>query len=63
MKFEISEKELETLEALKEAVKLLHEDVGPIIYSFTSGSGIGVGVKVTFEKHNITKDITDYGSW
>lgn len=62
MKFEITEKELETLEALKEAVKLLYEDVGPIIYSFTNGS-IGVGVKVTFEKYNITKDITDYGSW
>lgn len=63
MKFEISEKELETLEEIKSAIKLLHGEVGPIIYSFTNGSGIGVGVSVTFEKHNITKDITDYGSW
>ncbi len=62
MKFEINEKELETLEELKKSIELLFGNIGNIVYSFQSG-GIGVSVKVTFTAHNITKDITDYGSW
>lgn len=62
MKFELNEKELETLEELKKSVAILYDKVGDIVYSFHSG-GIGVTVKVTFTAHNITKDITDYGSW
>jgi len=62
MKFELNEKEVQNLEELKSAVKLIHDDTGTITYSFVEGA-IGTTVKVTFEKHNITKDITDYNSW
>lgn len=62
MEFKLNETELATLEGLKESILKLYDEVGPIIYSFTH-TGIGVNVKVTFEKHNITKDITDYKSW
>lgn len=64
MKFELTEEEVKNLEAMKAAVKLVHDEVGDIEYTFSGGGGIGSHtIKVTFTKHNITKNITDYRSW
>jgi hypothetical protein len=63
MKFELNKKEVETLEELKKNVVALFGEVGDITFSFNNGGGIGRGVKITFEKYKITKDITDYESW
>lgn len=63
MKFELNEEEVKTFEKHKESVKDLFDEVGDVSFTFSGGGGIGQTVKVTFEKHNITKNITDYGSW
>lgn len=63
MKFELNEKEIEKLELLKASVKELYDEVGDITFSFNSGGGIGRTIRITFEKHGITKNITDYESW
>lgn len=63
MEFKLNEKELETLEHLKESVIILFGKLGNITYSFQTNSGIGQKAIVIFEDYNITKDITDYESW
>lgn len=64
MKFEMTEEEVKTLERHKESIKDLYGEIGPIVYSFGGGGGIGSHtIKITFEDYNITKDVTDYGSW
>jgi hypothetical protein len=65
-KFELNEKELETLNETIQAIKVLYgDDVSyEITYCFTY-SGIGVNVKVIIKIGEVTieKDITDYDSW
>lgn len=65
-KFELNEKEGETLNTTIEAIKVLYgDDVNyKVTYCFTH-TGIGVNVKVIikFGKMTIEKDITDYDSW
>lgn len=66
-KFELNEKEENTLNEAKEAIKFLYgDDVKcKITYCFTGGGGIGVqkNVIIKFGEITIEKDITDYGSW
>lgn len=63
MKFELNKVEIEKFEEIKSSIIVLFGEVGDITFSFSNSSGIGMKVNVTFDKHKITKDITDYGSW
>lgn len=63
MKFELNEEEVKKFEKHKESIIDLFGEVGDTTFSFSNGSGIGQTVHVTFEKHNITMNLTDYGSW
>lgn len=63
--FSLTPKEIESYNEIKEAVKMLHgsEVADKVKICFSLGSGIGVGVKLIFDKINLEKDITDYDSW
>lgn len=65
-KFELNEKEEETLNKAIQAIKVLYGDEVnyKVTYCFTH-TGIGVNVKVIIKFGEITieKDITDYDSW
>lgn len=63
MTFTLNDKEIEKLEDLKTSISVLFDEIGPISYCFSNNNGIGQVIKITFEKHKITKDITDYSSW
>ena len=57
--FSLKPNEIEALEALKEAVKFLYENVGSYSIHFTPDIEYGRLVYVRFNHINIIKDITD----
>jgi len=57
--FSLRPNEIEALEALKEAVKLLHENVGSYSLHFTPNENGDRSVYVRFNHINVIKDITD----
>lgn len=63
--FKLTHNEIISYNKLKDAVRMLHgNDVADNVkICFSLGGGIGVGVKVIFDKINLEKDITDYTSW
>lgn len=66
MKFELSEKEIGTLnEVVKSAIEKYGEpDELKRTYSFTStGLGFNIKVRLKSELFDLTEDITDYDSW
>jgi hypothetical protein len=57
--FSLKPSEIEELDTLKEAVKLLYNRTGPTSFQFSESIEYGRTVHVSFDDFNIVKEITD----